>query len=122
MPTIAEAYREQEAPDLTAEEIEALVQNAVKKYLSPEELTYTNCNRPYLQGRTRTFTLNEMCALKKAITLTDGEEYETLHHLCPVLPDWIKGMKDFFGKEWVLDYDGDFTATEIKYGKDWLEK
>ncbi|GHS92755.1 hypothetical protein FACS1894139_07870 [Planctomycetales bacterium] len=110
--------------ELTADEIEAMVQAAVKKYLTPRELANEQANKLYRQGRTRYFTLNEMCAILEGATddNLDEEECQRFAQICPVDADFVKAMKDFAGKEWVLTYEGDFTPVEVKYGKGWLDQ
>jgi hypothetical protein len=110
--------------ELTADEIEALVQAAVKKYLTPREIADERANEICRRGKTRYFTLNEMCAILEGATddNLDEEECQRFARICPVDADFVKAMKDFAGKEWVLAYEGDLTPVEAKYGKGWLDQ
>ncbi|GHS92764.1 hypothetical protein FACS1894139_07900 [Planctomycetales bacterium] len=110
--------------ELTADEIEAIVQAAVKKYLTPRQLANEKSNRLHSQGRTRYFTLNEMCAILEgaADKTLNEDERRRFWQICPVDADAMKRMKDFSGKERVLAYGGDLTPAEIKFGKGWLDR
>ncbi|GHS92753.1 hypothetical protein FACS1894139_07860 [Planctomycetales bacterium] len=111
--------------ELTADEIEAMVQAAVKKYLTPRELANEGANKLYARGRTRYFTLNEMCAVAEAMTddALDEKEQLRFRSICPIIdPDWAMYMKKHCGKEWLLAYGRDLTPAEIRFGKGWLDK
>ncbi|GHS90637.1 hypothetical protein FACS1894139_04440 [Planctomycetales bacterium] len=125
MTAVVEKYRGRNTQDLTAEEIETIVQSVMKERLSDDECARARNSKPYLQGRTRMFTLKELCAVDdaslEALEANDEETSNFLHQILPIEPDWLKEKKNFWGKEWVVEYGGDFTPAELKYGKDWLE-
>jgi hypothetical protein len=111
--------------ELTAAEIEAFVQAAVKKSAAKKRV-YREPNKPYIQGRTRIFTeieIDALCdAMEAAMDAGDKNTTQKIWSILPVDADWAKDMKDFSGKEWILSYGGDLTPTEIKYGKGWLDQ
>ncbi|MDR0866914.1 MAG: hypothetical protein LBP75_00360 [Planctomycetota bacterium] len=111
--------------ELTAAEIEAMVQAAVKKYLTPEEMTNKQANKIYRRGRTRYFTLNEMCAVLEGATDESLSEAEQLQfqQICPLLtPDRAMTVKNLWGKEHLLACGGDLTLAELRFGKGWLDQ
>ncbi|GHS92743.1 hypothetical protein FACS1894139_07820 [Planctomycetales bacterium] len=111
--------------ELTADEIEAMVQAAVKKSAAKKR-EYLEPNKPYIQGRTRVFTEIEIDALydvmSEAMDAGDDETHLRVRHILPIKADFAKSIRDSHGKKWLLDYGRDLTPAEIKFGKGWLDQ
>ncbi|GHS92748.1 hypothetical protein FACS1894139_07840 [Planctomycetales bacterium] len=111
--------------ELTADEIEAMVQAAVKKSAAKKR-EYLEPNKPYIQGRTRVFTeieIDALCdAMEVAMDSGDRETHLKIRHILPLEADLAESIRDSHGKEWLLDYGRDLTPAEIKFGKGWLDQ